>query len=494
MQGVAFEWIQELTAKVLESDLSAYPHRCVVMIYHELVDRYIHVVHARPQYVVPVVQALLDARGLRHPHPQVRGRTAYLFKKMAKKLREQAILYQHFDTVMGNLSTLLEVQPPGSPSNSTIVMEDQLQLMEVAGQLIISDFVDVAKQHEYLAALVTPLLEQIHAAARNPHLTTEPLLKSHLCNLMCSLGHISKGCPRNAPPAVDVFSKVLDSLSTVIAQLPAEQEIFNQVMFFMHRMVDSLGKLTLPKLLGILLPLLPRVNNSLDSLGRYMLFVNQVNMKFRKDAIPITQALFLPLVQGIQGMIKTQAEAPTGVTVETEMQRESNDLRRIYYDFIHCILGHETQDVLVMPEHAHLLEGILQGLLEGALTQAPENQKICILCLKCVVELWGTTEPFTTIVYEKIMPATFQIIFAPTFNIEAGESRLIIASLAGLQVAITKSLGAAASNVLAEKVLPAIGIPPQNAREVASSLTSLNDLELRKYMKGLVQQMKAART
>ena len=25
------------------------------------------------------------------------------------------------------------------------------------------------------------------------------------------------------------------------------------------------------------------------------------------------------------------------------MQRESNDLRRIYYDFIHCILGHETQ-------------------------------------------------------------------------------------------------------------------------------------------------------
>ena len=43
------------------------------MIYHELVDRYITVVHSKPQYVVPVVQALLDARGLRHPHPQVRG-------------------------------------------------------------------------------------------------------------------------------------------------------------------------------------------------------------------------------------------------------------------------------------------------------------------------------------------------------------------------------------------------------------------------------------
>ena len=42
----------------------------------------------------------------------------------------------------------------------------------------------------------------------------------------------------------------------------------------MHRMVDSLGKLTLPKLLGILLPLLPRVNNSLDSLGRPNLNLN----------------------------------------------------------------------------------------------------------------------------------------------------------------------------------------------------------------------------
>ena len=38
---------------------------------------------------------------------------AYLFKKMAKKLREQKAFYAHFDEIMGNLGVTL-FPPPAS--------------------------------------------------------------------------------------------------------------------------------------------------------------------------------------------------------------------------------------------------------------------------------------------------------------------------------------------------------------------------------------------
>ena len=87
----------------------------------------------------------------------------------------------------------------------------------------------------------------------------------------------------------------------------------------------------------------------------------------------------------------------------------------------------------------------------------------------------------------------FEVIFSNHFDIGTGDSRLILVAVGGLMLSISKKLGApAAGAVLAEKILPSIGISPQNAVEVAKQLTSLEELPLRKYLKGLVVEMRQA--
>jgi len=276
-----------------------------------------------------------------------------------------------------------------------------------------------------------------------------------------------------------------------------DPDLFNQTIFFLHRMVDSLGQSVLPELPAIMLLLLQRVQQGgLESLAKYMLFVNQVHMKFRGEAYPITNALFLPILQTLHGAMDPQVEAnPVGaVAVKTEIERETADLKRFYYDFVYCLLSHGLHAVLVTPEHTPHLERILEACLDGAVNgSALETQKCCLNSLKCVVELWGTQEPFTNLVYTRIFPVMFEVIFAPSFDIETGDSRLILGAVSTLTVAIATKLGPPATQVLAEKILPALGIPPANAQEVATQLCATAELPLRKYLKGLVKELRAAR-
>lgn len=47
---------------LVESGISAYPHRCVVMQYFETVARYSDFFKVRKQYIVPVLEAMIDTR------------------------------------------------------------------------------------------------------------------------------------------------------------------------------------------------------------------------------------------------------------------------------------------------------------------------------------------------------------------------------------------------------------------------------------------------
>ena len=69
-------------------------------------------------------------------------------------------------------------------------------------------------------------------------------------------------------------------------------------------------------------------------------------MKFRGEAYPITNALFLPILQTLHSLIDPLGKESGGVAVKTELQRETAELLRFYYDFVLCILSHGLQDVL----------------------------------------------------------------------------------------------------------------------------------------------------
>jgi len=495
MQGVAHEWIQNLMAQILESRLSQHSHRSVLMIYHELVGRYIHVIQSRGgQYVIPIVEAILDHRGLHHPNAQVRGRTAYLFKTMAKRLREQPILYQHFETIMGSLQTHVQMPLPGVPANGTALdMEDRHQLYEVVAQLITTDHIPLEKQQEYLTSIVTPLVQQMEMLANNPRTQSEPMLTKHLCDVIEGCGYISKGCRNNATPSIAVFSKVLDVLVCDLSKFPQDYDLFKILIFFLHRMVDSLGKTVLERLPNVLQPLLLQVR-SLDGISRYLDFVNQVIMKNKAEAFGMMHQLFLPLTQTIFRMLELQGETSvTGVvSVETELQREKGELRRRYYDLINCMMLHSLQDVLVTPEHQGQLEQILQALLSGVMNGSNASQKLCVGSLKRIVELWGSNEPFTTFIFNNVLPSVFQCMLAPSFDIEAGESRLLLASIASLQVTVARTFGARALSVLANTVLPHCGVPAAHVPEVAQQLCTLDEMALRKYLKELIKSLKGS--
>jgi len=119
---------------------------------------------------------------------------------MAKKLREQPALYQHFDEILATLRGLLVIPPPttlGSPGpgggDGELEMTDRLQLYEVCGQLICSEQVPADRQRGHLAAIVTPLLEQVQGIVGDPTLASQPLLIKHLSNTIEACGCLSKG-------------------------------------------------------------------------------------------------------------------------------------------------------------------------------------------------------------------------------------------------------------------------------------------------------------
>jgi exportin-T len=90
--------------------LSSHPHQSVALTFFDCAVRYAKHIpppSSQPQFLVAILTAYLDARGLRHPSLAVRKRVAISFSKFVRALRTS--LYPFLDSIVSSLQELLVI-------------------------------------------------------------------------------------------------------------------------------------------------------------------------------------------------------------------------------------------------------------------------------------------------------------------------------------------------------------------------------------------------
>jgi exportin-T len=94
-----------MLSKLMESNISEYPHSSVPFIYFEVLNRYTKFFEQRQDYIPAALQSFLDNRGLFHSVKSLRLRVNYLFLRFVKALRP--LLGQFTESVLSVIQVLL---------------------------------------------------------------------------------------------------------------------------------------------------------------------------------------------------------------------------------------------------------------------------------------------------------------------------------------------------------------------------------------------------
>lgn len=484
------DWISEAVIMTIQSSVSTHAERCVTLAYHDLIERYMQVALQNNELIPVILQAFVDRRGLQHPHPQVRGRSAYLLKRAVKRLRGVPTLVQHSEQLISHLLQLL-----GGAASSSMAFEDKLQVLEVLGTLVCSDAFSEEQQFEKLTTALTPMIDQLQHLAQDPRLQHDQLVVQQLGCSIEAVGAASKSCPRNNPACERVFGVVLQVVVSAIPHWPPVPDLTYKVLFFLHRMVDNSSPQPLIPWLKQALPALITRVNSKDELMKVLLLVNQVAMRYRQQAVLLLNELFQPTVQLINRLMSQlgsgQGYSPDSSQPPSEEHREWLELQKAYIDFLYTLVAHDVSEVLVSPLNKPCLEGVLGSILDCAVKGAPDAQKPAFHTLKTLVELWGSDSGFVSLIKGRIVPIGYQCILASGFNMATGENRVVLHAVAAMQHATNMKLGPEIVVQLLVEVLPPLGIPSAAAAQYAQQMVSLGDeLQIRELMKQLIQSVR----
>ncbi|KAF9966278.1 pre-tRNA nuclear export protein [Mortierella alpina] len=88
---------------------------------------------------------------------------------------------------------------------------------------------------------------------------------------------------------------------------------------------------------------------------------------------------------------------------------------------------------------------------------------------------------FYQFMYEHILRITFEVPMKPTFDLQDGQSVLVVGEIAGLQKAMAVKQGAVFLNYLSQVYLPSMNCPPDLAQEYVQALQQLEAKQFKKY-------------
>lgn len=88
---------------------------------------------------------------------------------------------------------------------------------------------------------------------------------------------------------------------------------------------------------------------------------------------------------------------------------------------------------------------------------------------------------FYQFMYEHILRITFEVPMKPTFDLQDGQSVLVLGEIAGLQKAIASKQGDTFLSYLNQVYLPSIHCPPELAQEYIQALQQLDAKQFKKY-------------
>ncbi|KAI0775191.1 ARM repeat-containing protein [Trametes elegans] len=503
----------EMLYALVQSGISSYPHKTVVMQFFETAARYGDFFKVRKECIMPTLQAMLDVRGLHSPESSTRSRVYYLFYRFVKEDRNE-ISPEVAVSLLESIRDLLVIQvevPESENSESQDILQEavstpsifdsQLYLFEATGTLVSLLYKTPDQAAALLLSVVRPLLDELSVslqAVKGPD-SVLPILKVH--HIIMALGNLAKGFPEYpnpvpenfvAPP-LEVFREVGQAILVCLEAMNVFRVVRDATRFAFARILATTGSNVAQLIPPLMANLLAHFEPT--ELIDFMNFIGLSIHKLQEDLLDVLDQLIGPLSAHINGLL---AQPVTG----TDDQVTQVDTKRAYLGLLNSIISSKLHTVFISDRNKGQLEGLLESMLRLAEDPSdPASEKAAFSFFGRCVTVWA--EPPRTpstqqvlpgverFVYERVVPTAFAVLSLPQFNIKDGQIVVVLQEIANFLQTVAKTRGQEAIDFLVTVFLPSQNWPQATALEFTTKMRELDGKAFRKYFSDFVRASRA---
>ncbi|KAK5581602.1 hypothetical protein RB653_001639 [Dictyostelium firmibasis] len=458
-----------------QSSISITEHQVVSLIYFETIVRYAKYIPLdEQQYLSSVLKSFLDERGIHNKDALVRSKAGYLLSKLAKQLKVQMFPYINdiIDALKNHLIISYEIQ-------KEVPFEEQLNFYESLGFLIGGASLPIDKEQLYIEKIL-----------KNPIAKMEEIIGSQsykgdtkdnqfyytvqLNQLISVIGTFSKGFSSfnatNGQLKPDAycnykvyFKRSLESIIQLPSLIPGNEEIKSKTFFYMHRMVEVLGKDLKPLLVKIL-PILLDHATTIDTLLEFLVFYNQLIAKYKEELFDVINPTLRPIIDRIYQSLNTSVPP----VEHSDEERALNELKKSYFQLIQALFTHNLASTLTSALNLSLFQQIFNTVISGCQSSGNSEsiQKVCFIILKKMIDDYSPGGPhavngFQTFIYDQLVPICFQVPLSEQFNMSDFTSNLILSEIGKSLRAIAQKYGDEFLNYMNTILLPKLNVPQE---------------------------------
>ncbi|KAG1747210.1 armadillo-type protein [Suillus paluster] len=504
----------EMLLALVQSGISAFPHRLVAMQFFETVARYGDFFKIRKECIMPTLEAIVDARGLHNPDNTVRSRTYYLFHRFIKEGRNDISDELAVNLVQG-IRDLLTIQvdlptldsPDDDLLSETIknpgLFDSQLYLFETLGTLISLVSKSPDQQASMLLSIVTPLLDELSSnlpAARGGK-DAIPILRIH--HSIMALGNVAKGFPDYPSPvpegyslpSLDVFRQVAQAILACLEAMNIFKDVRDATRHAFARIIATTGSSVTHLIPPLMANLLAQFEPS--ELVDFMNFIGLLIHKLQGDLFNVLDELIGPLSAHITQLL---VQPVTG----TDDSVAHAETKRAYLTLLTNIMSSDLHDIFISDRNKATFEPLLismSRLAEDILDST--SQKSAFAFFGRCVQVWcrpatagGGQAPqgvpgFERFVYERLVPTAFVVLSSPQFNIKDGQMMVVLLEIGNFLQMVCKTRGQEAQEFFLSAFLPSQGWPSDTAMEFTGKLRDLDNKAFRKYFADFVRSSRS---
>ncbi|KAF8589812.1 ARM repeat-containing protein [Ramaria rubella] len=507
----------EMMFTLIRSGISAYPHTTVVMQFFETAARYGDFFKVRKECIIPVIEALVDARGIHHPRPSVRARASYLFHKFIKEDRNEVpieIVVNLLDSIRDALVVQVDLPEPESPDqdilfeavNDPSVFDSQIYLFEAAGTLVSLTYaMPIERQAALLQSLTKPLVDDMERALQMPMNNGPqdvlPVLQVH--HYIMALGSISKGfvdfpnpVPSDwIPPPLAVFEQAAQAIIVSLDAMNRYKVVREATRSAFARLLASTGPTMVKYIPALMASLLAHFDSG--ELVEFIQFISLLVHKLQDQILDVLDQLITPLSTHIFSILSL----PINGTSDKQVHMET---KKAYLALLNNIMVVKLHSVFISERNKGIFENLLNSVVQIAQDFSDNNgQKLAFGFLSRAVTVWAQTASVTNgaangvtseevpgfdrFVYEQLVPVAFKVPSAPEFNVKDGQMMVLCHEIGGMLQLICKIRGQEAFDYLVNVFLPSQNCPPEMAHDFATKLRDLDSKAFKKFFTDFVR-------
>ncbi|ORY79465.1 armadillo-type protein [Protomyces lactucae-debilis] len=519
VREVAAAQLDRMLMRMMQADVSIYPHASIQDHFFEIVVRYSNFFDNRPNELMQALGAFIDTRGLHNKTASVQYRCWYLFSRFIKALG--AKLGDVGRQVLEAMQDLLVIELPEDSNDSdsdlglskTGPFEHRLNLFEAVGSLVANKSVAESEQAQLGLAVLEPLFNNIEACVSKAVPGDAAVL--FLQRNIMAIGNFAAGFPSDTrgvcKPAAcwhPLFEKATGYIMAAFDAQLGSAPVRDATRFAFARLVNLQEQrmaVELPRLIAGMVE-----SSDTTQLAEFMPFLGQLVFKLRPSVFPVLDEALSPLLNKLFTLLNVSVQG-------TDDAVELMELRKAYLGFVNSIFTNGLESIFISEKNQPAFDAFLNSIIHYASdTSDPSTQKVAFGVLAQMVRAWclftlppepvrpGQRDPagngeskvsaeqvrtplpgFEDYVKNTLVPLCFEVPSKSSFDLRDAQSSQVLGEIAALIKQIARQLG---TDVILQSLVQA-GVPQQAADELGTAMKELEPKRFKTLFRQFMIQM-----